>query len=160
MKNETPFYADDPDPPPPGQPQTGGYEGARRAAGHHHPELVQHLFLQGDQGDAAQGQARLCAPAHKVNILLTILVAFASYYLFSVFLGFLYLIVLRIHLRAAHGETPLQHEFKMRVRGREKGGHQGENFHELIEEQTGAVQRLAAAIPAFKKEVNYLLTKY
>merc|ERR1719495_984851 len=61
------------------------------------------------------------------------------------------LLLARIHLRAAQGETPLDQEFKVLMRGGEKGGLEGGSpLPGLTEEQTVAVTRLAAAIPAFK----------
>merc|ERR1719334_2948578 len=59
------------------------------------------------------------------------------------------LLLARIYLKAAPGELPLDQEFKVLMRGGEKGGHLGSPLPGLTEEQTVAVTRLAAAIPAF-----------
>jgi len=59
------------------------------------------------------------------------------------------LLLARIHLRAAAGEAPLDQEFKVLMRGGEKGGMVGAALPGLTDEQTVAVTRLAAAVPAF-----------
>merc|ERR1719481_1144735 len=61
------------------------------------------------------------------------------------------LLLSRIYLKSAPGENhPLDQEFKVLMRGGEKGGPLGSALPGLTDEQTVAVTRLSAAIPAFK----------
>ena len=61
------------------------------------------------------------------------------------------LLLARIYLKSAPGELPMDPEFKVLLRGGEKGGiGQMASVPGLTEEQTVAVTRLASSLPAFK----------
>merc|ERR1711892_186227 len=61
------------------------------------------------------------------------------------------LLLTRIYLKSAPGELPMDPEFKVLLRGGEKGGiGQLAPIHGLTDEQTVAVYRLTTSLPAFK----------